>query len=234
MDYKQYARQFWEEGYVVIEQFFSDELMDHLNNIILQHYGRNPDWEHNDEFISKSATEVVPWFPFREGDDHFLPIEEDIRLNSLTKNILGTGWESLYLMVMFSKKGTKGQAWHQDSPPEDTDKFNLNRLFYTHNITEATGGQTLVIPGSHRKGVLPVGDPHGMMENQVVLSPKKGTLVILHGHTWHSVLPINGEYRVSANARAIPAGTPEDITDIAVYRNMRYRFSTSEVIEERG
>jgi hypothetical protein len=89
------------------------------------------------------------------------------------------------------------------------------------------------MPGSHRKGVLPSGNPHEDLDNQVVLAPKKGTLVILHGHAWHRVLPINGEYRLSANARAIPKGTPENITDIAVYRNMRYRFSTSEVIEER-
>ncbi|MEL7122166.1 MAG: phytanoyl-CoA dioxygenase family protein [Bacteroidota bacterium] len=233
MNYQEYAKQFWKEGYLVIENFFDNALMDHLNEIILQHYGMNPEWEHSNEFLEKAATEVVPWFPFRTGDTHFQPIEEDERLNALTEAILGMDWQSLYLMVMFSKQGTKGQAWHQDSPPEEEHKFNLNRLFYTHDITDEIGGKTLVVPGSHKEGVLPSGDPHGMIKNQVVLSPKKGTLVILHGHTWHSVLPIKGTYRVSANARAIPKDTPEDITDIAVYRNMRYRFSTSEVIEER-
>ena len=233
MNYTAYAREFWEKGYLVIENFFDEKLMDHLNQVILDYYGMQPHWEHNDEFIQKSATEVVPWFPLREGDLHFGPIEEDDRLRQLSQAILGEGWESLYLMVMFSKKGTKGQAWHQDSPPEDSAQFNLNRLFYTHDITESTGGQTIVYPGSHKMGVLPAGEPHEDLENQLVLSPKKGTLVILHGHSWHRVLPIKGEYRVSANARAIPAGTPEDITDIAVYRNMRYRFSTHEVIEER-
>jgi hypothetical protein len=71
-------------------------------------------------------------------------------------------------------------------------------------------------------------------DDQVVLRPKKGTLVLLHGHTWHRVLPIVGAYRYSTNYRAAPAGTPDDITDVCVYRNMRYRFSTSEVVEERG
>ena len=136
-------------------------------------------------------------------------------------------------MVMFSKQGTKGQAWHQDCPPENPSHYNLNRLFYTHDITEETGGQTIVYPKTHLNGPIPVGHPHEDLQGQVVLSPKKGTLVILHGHCWHRVLPIKGAYRVSANARAMPAGTPKDITDIAVYRNMRYRFSTSEVIEER-
>ena len=82
-------------------------------------------------------------------------------------------------------------------------------------------------------GAISKGDPHEDLEGQVVLSLKKGTLIILHGHLWHRVMPVKGPYRVSANSRAIPANTPEDVTDIAVYRNIRYKFSSSEVIEER-
>ena len=233
MNFQDYARKFWEDGFLVIEDFYSATEMDRLNGLILDHYGMQPDWEHSDEFIEKSATEVVPWFPFREGDNNFLEVRDDERLRNLTKAILGENWESLYLMVMFSKSGTRGQAWHQDCPPENPDQFNLNRLIYTHDIDAVTGGQTIVYPGSHRIGELPAGSPHEDLDGQLVLSPRKGTLVILHGHAWHRVLPVKGEYRLSVNARAIPSGTPEDITDIAVYRNMRYRFSTSEVIEER-
>lgn len=233
MNYKELARQFWEEGYLHIEDFFDSRTMDTLNGIILDHYGVMPEWEHTDEFIQKSATEVVPWFPYREGNNVMDIVEKDPRLVALTEAILGSGWSKLYFMSMFSKQGTKGQAWHQDCPPEDNDKFNLNRLFYTHDINDETGGKTIVLPRSHRMGALSVGDPHEDLDGQVVLSPTKGTLVLLHGHTWHRVRPITGEYRVSSNSRAIPSGTPEDITDIAVYRNMRYRFSTSEVLEER-
>ncbi len=233
MNYQKYVGDFWEQGYLVIENFFMDELMDHLNQVILEHFGRNPAWEHSDDFIQKSATEVIPWFPFQEGNVNFRPIEENVLLNTLTHEILGKGWQSLYLMVMFSKQGTQGQAWHQDSPPEISSKFNLNRLFYTHDIDEETGGQTIVYPGSHKMGEIPAGKPNEDLKDQLVLSPKKGTLLLVHGHCWHRVLPVKGEYRVSANARAIPHGTPKDITDIAVYRNMRYRFSTREVIEER-
>jgi len=234
MNYKLYSKDFWEKGYLVIEDFFTADLMDHLNQKILSHFGNNPKWEHSDDFIEKSATEVIPWFPIREGDENFQPIEEDKNLKNLTQEILGKGWKSLYLMVMYSKQGTQGQAWHQDCPPEESDLFNLNRLFYTHDIDQKSGGQTIVYPGSHRMGELPAGQPHSDMDGQVVLSPKKGTLVILHGLCWHRVLPIKGAYRVSANSRAIPENTPDNITDIAVYRNMRYRFSTQEVIEQRN
>jgi hypothetical protein len=112
--------------------------------------------------------------------------------------------------------------------------FNLNRLVYTNDITDEIGGQTVVVPGSQRRGSLPAGDPAGDFDEQIVLRPKKGTLVLLHGHTWHRVLPIKGAYRSSINYRAAPAGAPDDVTDVCVYRNMRYQFSTSKVIEERG
>ena len=70
-------------------------------------------------------------------------------------------------------------------------------------------------------------------DKKVVLSPKKGSLVFLHGQCWHGVLPVTGDYRVSTNYRCAPKGTPENITDIGIYRNIRYQFSTEQVLEER-
>ncbi len=221
------------DGYIVVEDFFDVPVMDHLDGIIRRYYGDSPEFWHNDEFLQKSHTEVVPWFPQREGVNDFDVIEQNDTLNALTEAILGAGWQAQYCMVMFSKQGTSGQAWHQDCPPEDETRHNLNRLVYTSDITDEIGGQTVVVPGSHKRGLLSVGDPVGEFDDQVVLRPKKGTLVLLHGHTWHRVLPVKGKYRFSTNYRSAPQGTPDDITDVCVYRNMRYRFSTSSVVEER-
>jgi len=232
MNVNELATSFWANGFLILEEFFDPLLMDKLNLRILNHYGMNPDWEHDLEFLEKSKTEVIPWFPVREGQQIFDAIEYDSKLDQVTTAILGDGWQNLYLMAMYSKRGTKGQAWHQDCPPEDSSKFNLNRLFYTHDITDQTGGKIVVMPRTHRNPALTVGEPHEDINGQFVLSPKKGTLILLHGHIWHRVLPITGEYRVSINSRAIPKHTPEDVTDIAVYRNMRYRFSTSEFLPQ--
>lgn len=233
MDHAELAGRFQEQGYLVFDEFFDSALMDALDSIIRNHFGDSPDFWHDDEFLQKSQTEVVPWFPQNEGVDAFDAIDEDPAFRNLTRAVLGDGWRSQYCMVMFSKQGTVGQAWHQDCPPDDPSVFNLNRLVYTNDITDESGGQTVVVPGSHRRGTLPVGDPLGEFAEQVVLRPKRGTLVLLHGHTWHRVLPIEGRYRFSTNYRAAPAGVPDDVTDVCVYRNMRYRFSTAEVIEER-
>lgn len=233
MDLKELLKTFTRDGYIVLENFFDADLMDRLDGVIRDYYGDNPDFWHSSEFLSKAKTEVIPWFPQNEGVRDFDVIDGDTRLASLTEAVLGEGWQRQYCMVMFSKQGTAGQAWHQDCSPDDPQIHNLNRLVYTSDITDDVGGQTVVVPGSYKRGVLPVGDPVGEFSDQVVLRPKKGTLVLLHGHTWHRVLPIKGAYRFSTNYRAARRGTPEDITDVCVYRNMRYRFSTSSVIEDR-
>ncbi|WP_027392832.1 phytanoyl-CoA dioxygenase family protein [Aquimarina latercula] len=232
MDYKKIVTQFWENGFVILENFFDPELMDKYNNVILDHYGVDPNWEHTDEFITKSAVEVIPWFPYREGTPHFDDIDKNESFNVITDHILDKGWENLYCMMMFSKAGSIGQAWHQDCSPDDRKIYNLNRLVYTHDITEKTGGEIVIFPKTHKAGMLPSGIPNEDLEGQLVFKPKKGTVIFLHGHCWHRVMTVK-EDRISSNFRAVPKGTPEDITDICVYRNMLYRFSTSEVLKER-
>ena len=233
MNYRALAELFWTQGYLVVEDMFDAVTMDRYQSLILEHFGDSPEFFHNEEFLTRSATEVIPWFPQQDGFTEFDRVQDDPRLIALTQAILGDGWRALYCMTMFSKQGTKGQAWHQDCAPEDPAVFNMNRLIYSEDISPGIGGQTVVVPGSHRRGLLTIGPVDEDFEHQVVLTPRKGTLVILHGHTWHRVLPVTGRYRVSTNFRCSPLGTPDDITDICVYRNMRYRFETNEVVEER-
>lgn len=235
IDIEKYTEQFWRDGFIVIDNFFENDLVQLYNEKIIDHFGMTPKFEHTKEFLEKSATDVIPWFPQREGVECFNTVAEHKTLTALTESILGAGWYQQYSMVMFSKKGTVGQAWHQDCPPENANHFNMNRLVYTMDIDkDTTGGQTMVMPGSHLTGLLPSPRETFDESKAVELSPKKGSLVLLHGHCYHKVLPVTGTYRVSTNYRVAPQGTPEDITDIGVYRNMLYRFSTSSVIEERG
>ena len=233
MDYQQLAREFWTNGYIVIEDFFVPSLMDELHAHIVDHFEKTADSCLTDEFTKLAKTEITPWFPQRDGHSRFDVIDDDPRLSALTEAILGGGWHSQYCMVMYSAQGSKGQAWHQDCPPETPLDYNLNRLLYTRDIVEEIGGQLVLVPGTQTQGVVPAGDPHGNLKGQITLYPKRGTLVMLHGHCWHRVLPVHGKYRVSTNYRAAPAGTPDDVTDICVYRNMRYRFSTKTVVEDR-
>ncbi len=235
IDIGKYAEHFWRDGFIHIDNFFAEPLITRLNQIIIDHFGMDPAFCHSDEFIERSAVEVIPWFPQREGVKCFDQVSTDKTLQALTEAILGQQWYEQYSMVMFSKKGTKGQAWHQDCSPSAADKFNVNRLVYTMDIDEkTTGGQTMVIPGSHQTGLIPSASSDFDQSKAITLSPKKGSLVLLHGHCYHKVTPVTGQYRVSTNYRAAPRNTPEDITDIGIYRNMIYQFSTQSIIEERS
>jgi ectoine hydroxylase len=168
MNVEQLAQSFWRDGYLILEDFFDLVQMDALQDSILQYFGGSPAVLHNQEFLNKSATEVIPWFPQREGVRIFDQVDDDARLVALSQAILGDGWQALYCMAMFSEKGTKGQAWHQDCPPEDPRKFNLNRLVYTMDVGGELGGEILVMPGSHKRGELTVGD---VVEEVAVSAP---------------------------------------------------------------
>ena len=233
MNYKKLAKRFWQQGFLHFEGFFDEALMDEYNELILQHFGETPEFFHNQEFLEKSQTEVIPWFPQKEGVKVFDKVEDDPRLNHLSAAILGDGWNSQYSMVMFSRQGSKGQAWHQDCPPDNPAAFNMNRLVYTMDITDDIGGYTMAVRGSHKRGLLPVSEHDCSFAGEVTFKPQKGDLILLHGHCWHRVLPVTGKYRVSTNYRSAPKGTDPEITNICVYGNMRYQFSTNSVIEDR-
>ena len=118
------AQEFWQHGYLSIDNFFDAQLMDKYQQSILMHFGDDPDFAHNEEFLQKSNTDVIPWFPQLDGLHDFDIAEQDQRLINLTKAILGPDWNSLPSMIMFSKKGSNGQAWHQDCHQ----KINLNSI----------------------------------------------------------------------------------------------------------
>lgn len=230
--------QFEVTGFVHLPGFFAPDLMDEVAKACLGHFGSDPEWQHNNEFIDKSKAEIVPWFPQREAPSKiaalFDLVDDFPNFAEITEALIGEGWKNLYSMAMFSKQGTVGQAWHQDCPSELAPHHNLNRLIYPVAIDPKIGGEVVVVPGSHKFGEVPVGEPNGELDGQIVLRPGSGDLLFLHGHCWHKVMPVHGGDRFSLNHRAAPKGTQDDITDVCVYRNMRYRFSTSEVVEERA
>ena len=102
------------------------------------------------------------------------------------------------------------------------------------DINSSTGGEVVVIEGSHEKGIIPSNASGKDIGHEIIISPNKGSLLLLHGHLWHKVLPINNHVRASTNYRCVPKDTPDDITDICVYRNMLYRFSDNKVLVNRN
>ncbi|MDB2450993.1 phytanoyl-CoA dioxygenase family protein [Gammaproteobacteria bacterium] len=233
MDFKELSKFFHKNGYVYIKDFFNPNLMDECHDEITTHFKKDSTYKHDVSFIEKSKTDVIPWFPQIEGNNKFDGLEMDQRLCDLTGEILGPRWRSLYCMVMFSNVSSNGQAWHQDCSPDNKKNFNLNRLVYTMDIDASTGGEISLIPGSHKKGLIPAGSATEQIHDDIKIKPTKGSLLLLHGHTWHRVYPVFNEIRVSTNFRCVPENTPDSVTDVAIYRNMLFRFSDGKIIAER-
>lgn len=224
---------FWDQGFILIPSFYSEEIVDSLHLSAISHFTKNPEFKHDQEFIQKSSTDVIPWFPQQTGNELFDDVQNHQSIDTITQSLMGPDWFSQDAMVMYSKPLSNGQAWHQDCPPENPNHFNLNRLVYTSDINDQTGGFIVVRPGTHKTCPISSGDLHEDFDDQVTLMPTKGSLILLHGHTWHRVTPTLNSPRLSINFRCIPKCVPSNITDICVYRNMRYQFSTQTVLSQQ-
>ena len=235
--------QFWRDGFLVIDDAFEAQLMDHLDKFIVAHQwdGIPP----GSEYPPGARTDAEAWVLMNWSD----PLDRRCRvecpstpvdfdeldlqpfLKELTSAILGPGWIRRKKVVMYSANGTMGQAWHQDSPPQVPHEFTINRLVFTRDTRPEVGGQIMVVPGTHMPNpdpqVLPYGEPGTALPGQLELWPNKGSFVLIHGHTWHRVLPPHGGHRASINSRALPAGCQDNGgTDTTVYRNLVFTHST--------
>ncbi len=106
----------------------------------------------------------------------------------------------------------------------------MNRLVYPHDAGDGVGGALMVVPGSHLRGRVPAGEPHGALPGEIVITPRAGAVVLMHASTFHRVTPVTSDVpRFSVNLRAAPAGTSPTVTDVAVYRNVTCVFSAHEI-----
>lgn len=173
---------------------------------------------------AKFQCDVVPWEPAKAGNAEFLRFARHPLMAEATESVLGAGYMDGFSLVMFSVGGGRGQAWHQDCPPEDIAAFNLNRLIYPENVS-LEDGAIVFVPGSHRKGRISSGGHQDPMDGEVCLPLEAGTLLFLHGHVYHRVTPnLNFKPRLSINFRAYPAGTSPDVTCVGVFRNGTVNF----------
>lgn len=242
-DLPQIRETFERDGIIVLPDFLDLNNCQKINDQIEKHYekrlreldGRST----RPANFEKYGIDVIGWHPLRENNAVFAELRDDARLKQVTEACLGEGFTVSLpeetepaCLVMMSKSGGNGQTWHQDCPPENAGQFNVNRLFYTRDIT-IEDGAVVVVPGSHRMGRIPPGDGHESMEGERVLTPKAGTLILLSGHVYHRVTPnVSGKPRVSVNYRAYGKGVSRHICQVVVYRNGAYDLKTSTPIPE--
>lgn len=226
---------FERDGFVVLPDFLSPPKLHAIGHEIENHYKPLLETElgqslNQSDNFKQFECDVISWDPCGEDNEPFIALQNDAHLAQVTAACIGTGFTKSNSLVMWSIGGGKGQSWHQDCAPDDSAHFNLNRLFYPHNVA-VEDGAIVVVPGSHRQGRIPPGGNHEPIAGEVALTPTAGTLVLLNGHVYHRVTPNrSGKPRVSINFRVFPEGVSPDVVAVGVYRGGAYDFSRREVV----
>ena len=77
MNFKELSKLFHKNGYVYIEKFFSTALMNEYQDEICNHIKEDNNYKHDESFIEKSKTDVIPWFTQIEGRKKFNVLEKN-------------------------------------------------------------------------------------------------------------------------------------------------------------
>jgi ectoine hydroxylase len=221
--------QFYKNGYLLLEGFFSDEELSEVETLMesyvaqaeqkLEHQAK----EKGNDF-AQFETKVASFGEEASRELAFRKLGEHVKMDTLTKLLIGDGYEKEGLLVMITPKGN-GQAWHRDCFDLNPDHFVVNRLIYTRDIRPEQGA-LIVVPGSHLLNTFPPGGLHESILGEVVISPKKGTVAFVHSSLFHRVnRNETGVPRCSINYRVRPKGTPAGLTKVGVYRTGKWNFA---------
>ncbi len=92
--------------------------------------------------------------------------------------------------------------------------------------TACQAGALVCVPGSHRSGPIPPGEPHGELPGELHLAPTAGSVVLVHSRCFHRVTANRtANQRFSVNFRARPAGAAAELGGIGVFRTGAYDFA---------
>ena len=225
MDNVAIAQAIEENGYCVIEDFFTAEDVSVADTHVASWLQR---W---DELIGESVE-------YRERFDvHLkaLPIARDREFTALfahpkvvevTRAVVGDDFEPVTGFA-FATPREGGQGWHKDSCDPTPGQFTLNRLLYTRDYRPEQG-RLYVLTGSHRYcGFREDGPNHEDLPGQVAITPRAGMLVLVSSHCAHRVgINQTDDIRVVLNSRVNRKGVPTDLCDLCTFRSGRWRHST--------
>ena len=191
---KDQLKQFDEEGYLIVEDALSREMVEKLTAAV----DRVDAEEREAKEIAPEA--MVAKFRSVVEDDLFLELLDNEKTFPLLWDILG--WNiQLYIshMIVYppeaqdAERKAKGAGWHQDGgrPVEEIERpaprLSLKISYWLSDTTVPDAGAMKILPGSHKLVDKPfqqdpAEDPEGAMEVKV----KPGTAVLFDRRLWHS------------------------------------------------
>ncbi len=225
-------RDFMELGAVILPGFFDARRLKPIVAAVDEHWKQSDKSPLRHSDFDRFETYPTAWGPVAEANPLFLTLRDDPDLVALTRAAIGSDFTHGVDLVMYTGKG-KGQAWHQDCPPDDLSKFTVNRLIYVRDVDPAQGA-LVYVPGSHKFGRIPPGGNQDPMPGEVHLSPRAGTVAIMNSLCYHRVTANQlNEPRVSINFRVQPPNVAQDYDKVAAFRGGTYDFRTEKVLDQR-
>jgi ectoine hydroxylase-related dioxygenase (phytanoyl-CoA dioxygenase family) len=224
---------FSEQGYVVLEDFYSaaevadaDKLISECEHKWSELPGEMPEGpgveigEYRRRFGVYLKALPISRTPAFRG------LYSDPRMQQITRQIIGDDFTNL-VGFTFASPRDGGQGWHKDSVVATPGQFTLNRLLYTRDYSPAQG-KLYILPGSHHyEGFTSDGPNQEDLPDQVEITPKAGMLVLVSSQCAHRVgINQTDDIRVVLNSRVNPAGVSAELCDLCAFRSGRWRHST--------
>ncbi|MEM8782450.1 MAG: phytanoyl-CoA dioxygenase family protein [Planctomycetota bacterium] len=201
---------FEEQGFLVLEDGFSEGEIDALNadalDICRGAYGGYGGWQGPHD--GQSDAEVLRQYLCIHFPHKFSPLMrrtlEHRSIVEVLTNVIGPDVKCMQSMLFIKSSGKPGQAWHQDEDYIPTRDRSLCGAWIALDDATVENGCLWVLPGSHRPGVLwpqahqedarfdcgeeSVNFPY-RDEDAVPVEVKKGSVVFFNGYLLHRSLP---------------------------------------------
>jgi ectoine hydroxylase-related dioxygenase (phytanoyl-CoA dioxygenase family) len=180
-----------EDGYLILEDFMDADVRARLRERIEQLFqseGESAGQEFKPEPGCRRLANLV------DKGDIFREVIVLPRLLEYVRHVLGASIKlsSLHARLV-PPHGSGGQPLHADmsAVADERGPWVCNTLWMLDDFT-ADNGATRVVPGSHRFRRLPaeaLADPLADHPEQIHLTGRSGSVVIINAHTWHAGTP---------------------------------------------
>jgi ectoine hydroxylase-related dioxygenase (phytanoyl-CoA dioxygenase family) len=184
-----------EDGYLILEDFMGADLLARLRvrvEELFQEEGDSAGQEFKLEPGSRRLANLV------DKGEVFREVIVLPRLLDYVRHVLGPSIKLSSLHARLVPHGGGGQPLHADMSAiaDARGPWVCNTLWMLDDFT-LDNGATRVVPGSHRWRRLPaevLADPLADHPDQVRVTGRAGSVVVINAHTWHAGTP-NGSAR---------------------------------------